>query len=1107
MYRLILGITCGLFLGLSLAVAQDNSPAPTDPAKATPSPPPAPVTLRQAEEVQPPVFHLKDKDGRLLAVPGFSFETFMELYKLKNELEQPVRKPRYSLQRIAVTGKADAERADLAVEYRILLDSNSWVRVPLRLEQGVLSEPALYEGKGEYFVHFEEGEGYVGWLHGEAGQEHRLTLHVLVPLTKIGDATRLRLGFPRATASELMLNAPLADALAKVSEGAALRSAVATGNTTLLTIVGLASDFELTWRPADARVAEGQSGLEVVGATLARLDSRGIDWESTLTVRSYSDPFDRFHVRLPRGAVLTADSTPSYTLSMVAAKGGADRVVEVRLARKTTGPWTLKLAARRNCDPAKPDEWFELCGFEVVESARQWGHVAVGITGDWRVLWGPERSVRRTDQWPDSLRYDDVVAGFEYSAQPCSLTARLVTRQTHIGVEPEYLILIDPEQARLEARLKYSIRGAKAFAVEVNLLGWEFDQVEPESLITADAVAVSSSGVVSIPLAQPTTGQMELVLRAHRPIAKGATTLTLPLPQPQPSSLEPATVVVLPADNVELVPGSPGMVGLSRQQVAPPMQLPDRQQEPLVFQAEGTKATFACGMRIHIQAVTVNATSQLSVDARVVHVEQRLVHTITYEPLDRLELDVPRAVLGAEGFSLQVDDQTLVPVPAEEKGRSKSPTTRLLLPLPKAYLGTCELVVRYTVPMAPPISQTTTVVPVPLVMSALGKLSKNRLNVVPAAGISARPQDAFWTRLAEESFRPGRSRGQSWESAEPTPQASLAVVLESQEPQRATVIERAWVQTWLTPRATRQDRAVFRFVSNEREIEVTLPDGVVQGQLLAMLDGKPVIAQSSEAGHVVFALPTDESTRPRRLELRYHFAEGQFHRGWLNVELPRIGRDVWIRRVYWQLVVPRNEHVAVEPAGWTRESTWGWSNYFFERRPVLEQSQLETWVGVAHQSLLPSGLPESTNRYLFSNVGPVGPAEVFVVGRTWIVLFASGGVLLLGLLAIYLPVIRHPAVLLMAAVALAYAGLVYPEPTLMIAQAASLGLGLGLFAAVLERLARHYAGPAAPVEPPPSPLEKKSTQIFRPAPSVGGSLPSSESKPASPPPGSLDWQP
>ena len=98
--------------------------------------------------------------------------------------------------------------------------------MPLRLDQAVLREPAQYEGTGEQFLHFEgEGEGYVAWIRGPAGQQHQLTLKMLVPLATAGEETRLRLLVPRATASELKLKVPLAGAVAKVSEGATLQTA------------------------------------------------------------------------------------------------------------------------------------------------------------------------------------------------------------------------------------------------------------------------------------------------------------------------------------------------------------------------------------------------------------------------------------------------------------------------------------------------------------------------------------------------------------------------------------------------------------------------------------------------------------------------------------------------------------------------------------------------------------------------------------------------------------------------------------------------------------------------------------------------------------------
>ena len=260
------------------------------------------------------------------------------------------------------------------------------------------------------------------------------------------------------------------------------------------------------------------------------------------------------------------------------------RLVEVRLAKKTSGPVDVRLAAARSCDPAQVGQWFELGGFEVVGAARQWGSIAVTVAGDWQVLWGPSRGVRQVDQLPESLRHKEVAAGFDYFAQPCSLTARLVPKRTRINVEPEYLLLVDSDQVRLEAKLKYTVRGAKTFALDVGLPGWELDEVGPENLVAVDGVATAGSNIYSIPLQQPSSGQFEVRLRAHRPIPPGATSLAVTLPQPQASAPESALIAVLPADNVELIPNSKAMVGLVRQQVAAPLELPRATRAALLSQ-------------------------------------------------------------------------------------------------------------------------------------------------------------------------------------------------------------------------------------------------------------------------------------------------------------------------------------------------------------------------------------------------------------------------------------------------------------------------------------------------------------------------------------------
>ena len=271
------------------------------------------------------------------------------------------------------------------------------------------------------------------WIRGPAGQAQQVTMKMLLPLAHVGDDTRLNLLVPRSTTSELKLKVPIAPAAAKVSEGATLLPPAASGGQTELTALGLSGDFELSWYKAGDRPAEVPAVLEAVGAVAARIDSRGISEEATVSVKSYGVAFDRFRVRLPQDAVLVPGNAAAYTIVPLEQADPAaprQRLVELRLAKKTSGPVEVRVASVRTCDPAQPGQWFDLSGFEVVGAGRQWGSIAVTAVGDWQVLWGPSRGIRQVDQVPELLRHKDVTAGFDYFTQPCSLTARLVAKKT-----------------------------------------------------------------------------------------------------------------------------------------------------------------------------------------------------------------------------------------------------------------------------------------------------------------------------------------------------------------------------------------------------------------------------------------------------------------------------------------------------------------------------------------------------------------------------------------------------------------------------------------------------------------------------------------------------
>ncbi len=355
---------------------------------------------QKIEESFPSIFYLSDEHGKLQAVPNFTLKDFEDLYKLKHQLVQGDLRPRFSLQQMIASATINsAGQAELTVQFRIVVREDQWTRVPLRLDQAVLREPAQYQGPGEDLLSFEgEGDGYVAWLHGSAGQMHQLTLKLLVPLTVAGQETRMRLLAPRATASELRLKVPYARAVAQVSEGAALQSPRGGAKETELIAVGLNGDFELSWRRPGYAPGKAAS-LEASGNIFSRLDGRGVETDAMFSVRSYGDAFDHFHIRLPPDSELVPGNGGGYTLTLVdgatstggaAAPAGRPRTVDVQLARRTAGPVEIRFSTKRAVDPARGDRWLELAGFEIPEAARQSGTIAVSVAGDSQVLWGAQ---------------------------------------------------------------------------------------------------------------------------------------------------------------------------------------------------------------------------------------------------------------------------------------------------------------------------------------------------------------------------------------------------------------------------------------------------------------------------------------------------------------------------------------------------------------------------------------------------------------------------------------------------------------------------------------------------------------------------------------------
>jgi hypothetical protein len=200
---------------------------------------------------------------------------------------------------------------------------------------------------------------------------------------------------------------------------------------------------------------------------------------------------------------------------------------------------------------------------------------------------------------------------------------------------------------------------------------------------------------------------------------------------------------------------------------------------------------------------------------------------------------------------------------------------------------------------------------------------------------------------------------------------------------------------------------------------------------------------------VLVPLPVSSEPAHYALSLQYHVPMQHAGQGTARFDFPKIGNNAWINLTYWQLLLPAEEHLVSSPRGFTSEFDWRWNAFYFGRQPTMDEAALASWVGLPRSvdAYPTTGL----NCYLFSTLGPLESCEIATLGRTTIVFVVSAVVLLAGLALIYLRPARHPIVLLAAVVLLAGGAAMYPELTLLAAQAAVLGLILVLLAFALRR--------------------------------------------------------
>ena len=1073
-----------------MAAAQEPAgPTKADQANgASRSDQPAPATGR-VQVVEPETHYLKDDHGELVPVLDFPYEEFQRLYKLDKQLGQPVQPPPYSLPRLQVTGRVEGDRATLQIRASLKTHREHWIPISWGLHRAVLLDSVTYQGPGEHFAHVDTSQGYVSWIRGPEGSEHSLTLNVLTPVQQIGGEARLVMSLPRATSSTMKLNVPNSALEVSVQGGRLLSSVPHPDGGTEVTVAGIEGRLKLSWRRGGERMVQPASVVEVTGSQLARITGPGtIRTEARLRIRSYGGAAESILVRLPPGAVLVPSAEPGYTVSLLdvveppQGNETARQTVEIKIEEPSIRPLDVRLTVERVLDKPQENQHVEVSGFEVVGAARQTGHIALAVSGDSYPDWLARANVRRVNELPKSLEQEAVVACFEYFRQPCSLLVKILPRRSRVSVEPSYLLTVQTDQVRLDAQLKYTIRGAHADFLNIDLRGWDVEEVGPEHLVSKDLVIDAVTPLI-IPLRQPIAGSTEVVIRAVRKIDPALGQFSVILPRPATSTLRPATVVVIPDEEVVLVPRDDDIQGLIVDPYPPQIDLPLRGREPFYFRDRGTgpRSVFAADFDVRARPITVEVSSVASLQPDRVGVRQRLVYHLQQEEVDRVVLDVPLSLDVIESLDVHLGEQRLKVAPEEDGDElSEGQPVRMIAKLPEVQREKCELTLSYHLPWEALETGQRVVRRIPLIMPYQVEVTGNALRLESPRTMELIPRDSNWSSAANGVEPEADVHSLNLVAAGLVTEAQLICSLRLLDQDGATVIDQAWLQTWLA-HGSRRDRATMYFSSRDQRIRVNLPQGVHPDDVHIRLNGVAAsVRPGADSVRREIVIELREGGGRQLLEMWYGFRESVKTAGALTIGMPQIVGANWTRHSYWQLILPGGQHLVRDPKRMTAENHWGWKGIVFGRRPNLTTDQLESWMHASWKSAVaqqPS--MNATNQYLFSTLDGVSVVQVQTASRRIILLAVSGSVLVVGLLLVYVPACRHPAALLVPSAVLLSAALVYPEPALLMAQVVGLGLVLVLVAGFVHwSLLRRHGNGGVIHGSSASSFERYSTQLY-----------------------------
>ncbi len=1031
-------------------------------------------------ERSPRLIYAEDADGNRVPLINVPLERIQQLLDGNPGNNPRLQPPSYQVDRFEIKGRADSDRAllDVSVEITTLRPEDDkqerWISVPLRMHESSLLDSPDYQGDGQVFLTHDATDGYQAWIRHRSSGKHKISLQFATNLSRAALATQIRFFPPTANISNIVLNVPGERISADIENGEELTISPSAESRSMISATDLRNQVIIVWR----------DGIEVPSPKMAYLDARGdiqvsIDGPGairstvSLDVRSYTNDMEAFAIRLPPFTTIVSEGGQGYQISELnrPAPNADDTRRTVQVTLDNPSPEIqLQFTTQTTGEAASNDEKMGLtnvANFEVMGALRQSGRVSLNSSEDWLVYWYLGPSVRRVQaaEETDATQERKQLANFEYFRQPCRLDVETKPQSTRINVAPTYRIKVGEDRVSLEVVLRYKIRGARVSFLDFGLNGWNLDDVGPSTTVANDHFQDDAQSNIKLRLTQPRTGEFELVLNLHRPVTESVGTLRFPLPWPNYDTITPGILIITGDASVVLNYRLDEMVGLTQESV-PAEFITTQTLNPIQpatafrFRNDRSPSDVVVDYEIRDQEISVRTDTVVEVSAENVEVAQRFTYNVLYEPATRLTLSMPRDLYDLamnpryrNRIDLRLDGEQFTPdkflntTTDSEKNEDK---VSLAISLDPPRLGPIDLQLSFPWPLSSRPNQGYT--DVPLANPSDGQVLGNTASLNPMGPMQVElATNTIWDQV-EQSLSNNSLAGISLSSSQKTESIPIRATKRQEDigeetTPGATIVQRAWMQSWLANNS-RLDRAVYQIASGSDRVYLDLPESSeVQSLIVDGLETPPLL---SEQGLEIRVARRTGGEHTIELALRY---DSRPSVGAMNFLIPRFRDALPARRWFWQLLLPKNEHLLLADSQLTSANRWERRGWFWHRTSNMTQPSLESWTGGSTQP----ELPDSLNQYLFSSFDRVEQISVRTSNRRTLVYTSCAIIAFFGLALIYFPRLRHPAILLILALLLLSGSWLIPSASLLLAQASLLGAFLIVISLLVATITRRFS--------------------------------------------------